>query len=81
MSPIDRLRQQAKADIIVYLTWIVNQTGPKKSITYTLQGVDSYTNKQVAGDTGTGAPSCAAEVARRRISTTCSRTGARFRSS
>lgn len=62
MSPIDRLRQQAKADIIVYLTWIVNQTGPKKSITYTLQGVDSYTNKQVAGDTGTGAPSFTAEV-------------------
>lgn len=62
MSPIDRLRQQAKADVIIYLTWIVNQTGPKKSITYTLQGVDSYTNKQVAGDTGTGAPSFTAEV-------------------
>ncbi len=61
-SPIDRLRQQAKADIIIYLTWSVNQTGPKKSITYTLQGVDSYTNKQVAGATGTGAPSFSAEV-------------------
>lgn len=61
-SPIDRLRQQAKADIIIYLTWNVNQTGPKKSITYTLQGVDSYTNKQVAGDTGTGAPSFTAEL-------------------
>lgn len=62
VSPIDRLRQQAKADIIIYLTWTVNQTGPKKSITYTLQGVDSYTNKQVAGDTGTGAPSFTAEL-------------------
>jgi len=61
-SPLDRLRQQAKADIIIYLTWSVNQTGPKKSITYTLQGVDSYTNKQVAGATGTGAPSFSAEV-------------------
>lgn len=62
ISPIDRLRQQAKADIIIYLTWTVNQTGPKKSVTYTLQGVDSYTNKQVAGDTGTGAPSFTAEL-------------------
>lgn len=62
VSPIDRLRQQAKADIIIYLTWTVNQTGPKKSVTYTLQGVDSYTNKQVAGDTGTGAPSFTAEL-------------------
>lgn len=61
-SPIDRLRQQAKADIIIFVTWTVNQTGPKKSITYTLQGVDSYTNKQVAGDTGTGAPSFTAEL-------------------
>lgn len=62
VSPIDRLRQQAKADIIIYLTWTVNRTGPKKSVTYTLQGVDSYTNKQVAGDTGTGAPSFTAEL-------------------
>lgn len=62
VSPIDRLRQQARADIIIYLTWTVNQTGPKKSVTYTLQGVDSYTDKQVAGDTGTGAPSFTAEL-------------------
>lgn len=62
ISPIDQLRQQAKADIIIQLTWTINQTGPKKSITYTIQGLDSYTNKQVAGDTGTGAPSFSAEV-------------------
>lgn len=61
-NPIDQLRQHAKADIIVQLTWTVNQTGPKKSITYTLQGLDAYTNKQVAGDTGTGSPSFSAEV-------------------
>lgn len=61
-SPIDKLRQQAKADIIIYLTWTINQTGPKKSITYTIQGLDSYTNKQVAGDSGTGTPSFTAEI-------------------
>lgn len=62
VSPIDQLRQQAKADIIIQLTWTINEMGPKKSITYTLQGLDSYTNKQVAGDTGTGAPSFSAEI-------------------
>ncbi|MEG2612526.1 MAG: DUF6175 family protein [Alistipes sp.] len=62
VSPIDQLRQQAKADIIIQLTWIINQTGPKKSITYTLQGLDAYTDKQVAGDSGTGPQSFTAEV-------------------
>ena len=37
--------------------------GPKRSVTYTLQGLDAYTNKQVAVTQGTGEPSMAAEVA------------------
>lgn len=61
-SPIDKLRQQAKADIIINLTWKVNQSGPKKSITYIMDGLDSYTNKSIASDAGTGAPSFTAEV-------------------
>ena len=61
-SPLDRLKRIAKADIIIQLTWTMNQTGPKKSITFNLQGIDAYTDKQVAGATGTGAPSSAAEV-------------------
>ncbi|WP_235924280.1 DUF6175 family protein [Flavobacterium lotistagni] len=61
-SPIDRLKKVAKADIIMELTWTVNTTGPKKSITYTLRGLDAYTDKQVAGATGTGAPSFSAEL-------------------
>ncbi|MDR2972826.1 MAG: DUF6175 family protein [Bacteroidales bacterium] len=61
-SPLDRLKRTAKADIIVQLTWTVNTTGPKKSITFNLQGLDAYTDKQVAGATGTGAPSFSAEV-------------------
>ncbi len=61
-TPIDKLKKVAKADIIMELTWTVNTTGPKKSITYTLKGLDAYTDKQVAGDTGTGAPSFSAEL-------------------
>lgn len=61
-SPIDRLRRTAKADIILDLTWKVNSVGPKKSITYTLKGMDAYSNKQIAGATGTGKNSFSAEL-------------------
>lgn len=61
-TPLERLKKVAKADIIMELTWTVNVTGPKKSITYTLKGLDAYTDKQVAGATGTGAPSFSAEL-------------------
>lgn len=62
-SPIDKLKKTAKADIIMQLTWTVNTTGPKKSITFNLQGLDAYTDKQVATAVGTGAPSFSAELA------------------
>ena len=61
-SPIDKLKKSAKADIIMQLTWTVNTTGPKKSITFNLQGLDSYTDKQIATAAGTGAPSFSAEL-------------------
>ncbi|APY12775.1 hypothetical protein BWZ22_05830 [Seonamhaeicola sp. S2-3] len=61
-SPIDALKKVAKADIIMQLTWTVNQTGPKKSITFNLQGIDAYTDKQIATAAGTGAPSFSAEL-------------------
>lgn len=61
-SPIDALYKVAKADIIMQLTWTVNKTGPKKSINFVLQGLDAYTDKQIASAEGTGAPSFSAEV-------------------
>ena len=56
------MKKSAKADIIIQLTWTLNKTGPKKSVNFNLQGLDSYTDKQVATATGTGAPSFSAEV-------------------
>ena len=56
------LRQQARADIILELTWNVNQTGPRRSITYTLRGLDAYSNKEITSAGGTGAPSFAVEL-------------------
>jgi len=61
-SPLDRIKRIAKADIIMQLTWTINTTGPKKSVTFNLQGIDAYTDKQIAGATGTGAPSFSSEV-------------------
>lgn len=61
-TALDQLYRCAQADIIMQLTWNVNTTGPKHSVTFNLQALDSYTNKQVAGAQGTGAPSFAAEI-------------------
>lgn len=61
-TPLDRLLARAKADILVELTWNVNEVGPKRSVTYTLRGIDSYTNKQIAATQGTGKQSFAAET-------------------
>lgn len=61
-SPIDALKKTAKADIILQLSWTVNRTGPKKSISFNLQGLDSYTDKQIATAVGTGEPSFSAET-------------------
>lgn len=61
-SPLDEIVKVAKADILMQLTWTVNQIGPKKSITYNLQGLDAYTYKQIATATGTGAPSFSVEL-------------------
>lgn len=61
-SPIDKLKKTAKADIIMQLTWTLNSTGPKKSVTFNLQGIDAYTDKQIATATGTGAASFSVEL-------------------
>lgn len=61
-TPIDKLRKKAKSDIIMQVTWTVNKTGPRKSLTFNLQGIDAYTNKQIAACQGTGNPTFSAEL-------------------
>lgn len=62
-SAYDRIMNTAKSDIRVYVDWKINQTGPRRSVTYTLTGRDAYTNKQIANASGTGQPSISAETA------------------
>lgn len=61
-TPYEKLLDRAKADILIELVWKINTTGPKRSVTYTLRGIDAYTNKQIAAATGTGEPSFSAET-------------------
>lgn len=53
-SPVDKLKQVAKADIVMQLTWTVVKRGPETSIDFNLQGLDAYTDKQVAAASGKG---------------------------
>jgi len=61
-SPVDALKKVAQADIWMQMTWSINSVGPKKSVTFNLQGLDAYSDKQVAGASGTGDQSFAAEL-------------------
>jgi len=61
-SPIDVLRRTANADIWIQVSWNINTVGPKKSVSFTLQGLDAYSNKQIAGASGTGKESFSAEL-------------------
>ena len=44
------------------MTWLINSVEQKKSVTFNLQGLDAYSDKQVAGASGTGDQSFAAEL-------------------
>jgi len=61
-SPRDKLLKVAKPDIILEITWTVNSSGPKKSITFELKGLDAGTNKNIASAGGPGAQSFSAEI-------------------
>jgi len=58
-SPVDVLKRQANADILIELDWTVNNN---HSITYNMRGLDAYTNKQIAGAQGTGSPSSKSDL-------------------
>jgi len=62
-SPLDLLKKTAKADIIIYISWQLNDMGFDKSVTFRIRALDAYTDKQVAEATGTGEPSMTAEIA------------------
>lgn len=56
-SPLDQLKKQAKADILLQIWWKVNKIGSQKSVSFTLEAFDSYTSKRIATTSGNGEPS------------------------
>ncbi len=61
-NSLDAFNRTARADIILYLNWSVNTVGPKKSVTYNLEGIDAYTGEDIAGAQGTGPQSFSSEI-------------------
>ena len=55
-SPLDKLKNKAKADIVIQIWWKVNKTEQGKSVSFTLEAFDAYTSKRIASSTGNGTP-------------------------
>jgi hypothetical protein len=55
-SPLDKLKNKAKADIIIQIWWKVNKTEKGKSVSFILEAFDAYTSKRIASSTGNGTP-------------------------
>ena len=53
-SQLDKIRKRVKMDIIIQLWWKVNKD---KSVSFTLEAFDSYTNKSIAAQTFNAPPS------------------------
>ena len=61
-SMLDKVLRTAKADIIIDLDFSVMQKGPQRYISYNMRGLDAYTNKVIAANSGVGSPSTSAPV-------------------
>lgn len=53
-SPLDKLKNKAKADISIQIWWKVNKTEQGKSVSFILEAFDNYTSKRIASSTGNG---------------------------
>jgi hypothetical protein len=55
-SPLDKLKNKAKADIIIQIWWKVTKTDNGKVVSFVLEAFDAYTSKRIASSTGNGSP-------------------------
>jgi hypothetical protein len=61
-SPVDMLKNKAKADIIIQIWWKVTKTDAGKVLSFTVEAFDAYTNKRIAAATGNSEPNNTAIV-------------------
>jgi len=61
-SPVDIIKNTAKADIIIDIDFDIKKSGAKKYIHFNLQGFDAYSNQPVGSVSGDGPPGYSATV-------------------
>jgi hypothetical protein len=55
-SPLDKIKNKAKADILIQIWWKVTKTEQGKVVSFVLEAFDAYTSKRIASSTGNGTP-------------------------
>lgn len=55
-SPLDKLKNRAKSDVVIQIWWKISKTEQGKVISFVLEAFDAYTNKRIAASTGNGIP-------------------------
>lgn len=55
-SPLDKLKNRAKADIIIQIWWKVTKSDQGKVVSFVLEAFDAYTSKRIAASSGNGTP-------------------------
>lgn len=55
-SPLDKLKNRAKADIVIQIRWKVSKTEQGKVVSFVLEAFDAYTSKRIAASSGNGTP-------------------------
>lgn len=55
-SPLDMLKNRAKADIVIQIWWKVSKTEQGKVVSFILEAFDAYTNKRIASSSGNSSP-------------------------
>ncbi len=55
-SPLDKLKNKSKADIIIQIWWKLTKTENGRVVTFILDAYDPYTSKLIASSSGSGLP-------------------------
>lgn len=55
-SPLDKLKNKTKADIIIQIWWDVKKTDQGKVVSFILEAFDAYTSKRIASSSGNSSP-------------------------
>lgn len=56
-TPLDILKRRIKSDILIQIWWKLNKSSNGRSVSFTLEAFDTYTNERIATSTGTTQPS------------------------